>query len=351
MAGGAGTRLWPLSRKARPKQLLKLIGGKSLLRESYERLATMLPPERIYVITGARYVPLVAGELPELPAENLIGEPEGRDTANAVGLAAALVHARDPQAVMGIFTADHIISPVEEFARAVRTGFDLAAAHPQALVTFGIMVRAPETAFGYVQRGAALADGVYRVAKFAEKPDPVRAKLYFESGEYYWNSGMFAWRTAAILEELRLNLPATHTGVTEIARAWETPQREAVLGRIYHALQRISIDFAVMERAREVLVVEMNCQWADVGSWTQLSGVLPSDSNDNVNAAARALHLGSHGVTVVCEDDGHLIATIGVNDLIVVHAPDATLVCMKRDAQALKELRAKIESHYGDTYL
>jgi mannose-1-phosphate guanylyltransferase len=351
MAGGAGTRLWPLSRKARPKQLLRLLGGKSLLRESYERLVAILPPERICVITGARYLPLVAHELPEVPADNLFGEPEGRDTANAVGLAAALLHARDPQAVMGIFTADHVISPLAEFTAAVRAGIDLARAHPQALVTFGITVRSPETAFGYVQRGEALGSGVFRVAKFAEKPDPLRAQKYFESGDYLWNSGMFAWRTSAILDELRLNLPATHAGVTEIARAWPTPQRDAVLGRIYPTLQRISIDFAVMERAREVLVVEMPCHWADVGSWTQLAAVLAPDSNDNVNAAARTLHLGSHGVTAVCEDEGHLIATVGLTDLVIVHSPDATLVCTKRDAQALKELRAKIESHYGEAYL
>jgi mannose-1-phosphate guanylyltransferase len=351
MAGGAGTRLWPLSRKARPKQLLRLFGGKSLLRGAYERLAALLAPEQIYVITGAKYLPLVARELPELPTENLIGEPQGRDTANAVGLAAAVLHQRDPDAVMGIFTADHVITPTEKFTAAVASAFKTAANQADALITMGITVRGPETAFGYVKRGTPLAEQVYAVEEFSEKPDPVRAQQYADSGDYFWNSGMFAWRTSAILEELKLNLPVSYAGVSEIAAHWDTPQREDKLHAIYPTLQKISIDFAVMERARRVFVVEMDCDWADVGSWTQLDAVIPPDAHGNLTVADRVLNLGSSGITVVSEDADHLIATVGLRDLVIVHSDDATLVCKKRDAQTLKELIAKIKEAYEDRFL
>ena len=351
MAGGAGTRLWPLSRRDRPKQLLRLFGGRSLLRDAYERLANLLEANHIYVITGAEYLPLVARELPEVPAENLFGEPEGRDTAAAVGLAAAILDERDPHSVMGVFTADHIISPVERFTEAVEQAFQTAEENPAALITMGITVRGPETAFGYVKRGEPAGDGAYQVEQFTEKPDAIHARQYADSGEYYWNSGMFAWRTSAILDELQINLPVCYQGVTDIARVWDTPQREAKLRAVYPTLQKISIDFAVMERARQVMVVEMNCRWADVGSWTQLGAVLQADRHGNVAAATESLNLGSKGVTVVSEDDHHLIATMGLADVIVVHAPDATLVCKKCDAQALKRLLAEIEARYGDTHL
>ncbi|GJM25895.1 MAG: mannose-1-phosphate guanylyltransferase [Phycisphaerae bacterium] len=351
MAGGAGTRLWPLSRRHRPKQLLKIIGGTSLLRSSFERLRETFPPERIYVITGEKYLPLVANELPEVPSQNLFGEPQGRDTANAVGLASAIIDQRDKNAVVGVFTADHLIAPLEKFTKCVQLAFETVENEADALVTFGITVRSAETAFGYIRKGDEVSPGVFRVKKFTEKPDPIRAQRYAESGDYFWNSGMFAWRASTILDELEQNLPVTHKGVLEIARDWDTPKRPEKLSEIYPKLQKISIDFAVMERARDVFVVEMNCEWADVGSWAQLSTVLDSDSRDNVTVANSAVHLGSEGVTVVSEDDDHLIATLGLKDLVIVHSRDATMVCKKRDAQALRELLANIEAKFGDKYL
>jgi mannose-1-phosphate guanylyltransferase len=349
MAGGAGTRLWPLSRATRPKQLLKLFGGTSLLREAYARVAWLVPPESIYIITNQKHLGLISEQLPELPAENLIGEPQGRDTANAVGLAAAVLHQRDTNAVMGIFTADHIITPIEKFVAAVGSAFTMAEKHVDALVTMGIRPTGPETGFGYVKRAAKVSDGVYEVERFTEKPKRPQAEEYVASGEYYWNSGMFAWRAETILGQLQEHLPESHAALSEIAAVWDTPRRDDKLGAIFPTLKKISIDFAVMEHAPRVLVVEMDCNWVDVGSWTALEAVLGTDDDGNVLAADRSVNLGSRGNVLVSEGD-HLIATIGVEDLVIVHSPDATLVCKRSEAQAIKDMVAKVGERYGGEY-
>ncbi len=349
MAGGVGVRLWPLSRKNRPKQLLKLFSGTSLLRQSYERVAAMLPPAQIHVITSQSHLPIVAEELPELPAENLIGEPEGRDTAAAVGMAAALLHSRDPEAVIGTFTADHMITPTDRFCQTLETAYQVAEDHGDALVTMGIRPNRPDTNYGYVHRGERLREGVFEVDKFTEKPSVTTAMKYVSAGEYYWNSGMFAWQSSAILAELKKHLPPTYEAVSEIAAAWDSPARSAKLEALYPNLMKISIDFAVMERASRVLVVEMDCHWVDVGSWPAMESIIGSDEDGNVSAASHVMHLGSRGCIVVSEDD-HLITTIGVDDLVVIHATDATLICKKRDAASIKELVTNIHQQHGDKY-
>lgn len=349
MAGGAGVRLWPLSRQARPKQVLRLFGGTSLLRQSYERVARVLPPAQIHIITNQAHVDIVAKELPELPKENLIGEPVGRDTAATVGLGAAVIAAQDPDAVIGMFTADHIITPLDRFAATVRRAYELAESHRDSLVTMGIRPNRPETGYGYVCRGDRVADGVFAVGCFTEKPTVAKAIEYLGCGNYYWNSGMFAWRAETILAELRKHLPQTHTGVTEIASAWRSSQRQATLDRIFPSLMKISIDFAVMERAERVMVVEMDCHWVDVGSWPAIEGVIGADADGNVAACEHVVHLGSRGNVVVSEEK-HLIATIGVDDLVIVHSPDATLVCKKRDAQGIKELADMVRGKFGEEY-
>ncbi len=349
MAGGAGLRLWPLSRSARPKQLLKLAQGRSLLRLAYERVGRLLNPSSIYVITNAAHLDLIAAELPELPRDNLLGESEGRDTANAVGLAAAILEARDPDAVMGVFTADHVITPPDRFAAAVSRAFDAAEQHPDALVTMGIVPTRAETSYGYVQRGTALGEGVYQVRRFAEKPDLETAKRYLASGDHYWNSGMFTWRADTILEQLKEHLPESFIGVTEIAQAWDTPQRDRRLADVYPRLPKISIDFAVMEKAPRVLVVEMDCRWVDLGSWTALASVNEPDADGNVIAAPRAVTVNASGNVLVSEND-HLLAAFGINDLVVVHSPDATLICRKEDAAALKALVGQVRERYGAEY-
>jgi len=354
MAGGPGTRLWPLSRNNHPKFLLRLFEGRSLLRRAYERLAPRFPADRIHVITTAAHLPMVVRELPELPSENLIGEPCGRDTANAVGFAAALLERRDPCAVMGIFTADHIIKPIEKFTRAVDKAFRHVALHPESLVTFGIRPKTPHTGYGYVHRGDAVGDpgaeGVYRVRSFREKPDAATAARYLASGEYYWNSGMFVWRARPVLDELARNLPDSHASLIRIAEAWSDPAASHEVNTLYPTLRKISIDFAVMEKADHVAVVEMDCDWMDVGSWTSMREVVPADASGNVAAARQLLSLDAEGNIVVAEDD-HLIALIGTKDLIVVRSGDATLICTKESAERLKELVGLLQERYGVKYL
>jgi mannose-1-phosphate guanylyltransferase len=260
-------------------------------------------------------------------------------------MAAALLHRVDPDGVMGIFTADHIITPVKRFAEIVTRGFAVADEHPDALVTFGITPTHPHTGLGYVQRGERLRDGVYRVRQFKEKPDETTARQYLESGEYYWNSGMFVWRTETILRELSDHLPASVDGLTTIADAWDGVNRDRVAGEIYPTLEKISIDFAVMEKAQQVNVVEMDCSWIDVGSWPALQDVLEPDASGNVSTLSNQSLLDARDNILVSEGD-HLIAAIGVEGLVIVHSDDATLVCRHEDAQRIKELVAQLGTSY-----
>ncbi len=337
MAGGSGTRLWPLSSPQRPKQLLRLFAGKSLLRLSYERLAGLLPAERIHLITGADQLALLSAELPELPPENLIGEPTPRDTANAVGLAAWRLRLRDPDGVMGIFTADQIITPVERFQETVRRGFETAERQADALITFGIRPTSPHTGYGYVQRGPEVEPGVFEVVRFKEKPDLATAQGYLDSGGFDWNSGMFVWRLATIVERFRAQQPETARVLDQIAPRLGVPAEATAVKEAFGGLPRISVDYAILEQAPRVLNVPMDCAWLDVGSWTSLAEIVAPDDAGNTVAGARVVALDATDNVMVSESD-HLIAAIGVEGLVIVHSPGATLVCRREDAQRVKEI-------------
>jgi mannose-1-phosphate guanylyltransferase len=350
MAGGKGARLWPLSRRDRPKQLLRLFEGRSLLRHAFERLHALFAPEQIYVIADEQHAEVVEAELPELPEENIFGEPIIRDTANAICLAAAILHRKDPEAVAGIFTADHIIRPVPTFVSRVDLAYRMAEEHPESIVTLGIKPTLPHTGLGYIHCGAPIIDGVRQVEGFKEKPDLVTAKQYLDSGEYYWNSGMFVWRAAAVLAEFQTHLPDTHEKLSQVAFEWPTDRSRELASRFYPTLQKISFDYAVMERAKHVIMVELPCEWVDVGSFSTLESLYEPDDAGNIRVAeAEFAHIGSAGTIVVSEQD-HLIAAIGVEDLIIVHTPDATLVCRKVDAQRIRDLAARLDSEFGGRY-
>src|SRR3954447_17310804 len=359
MAGGSGTRLWPLSRAERPKQLLDVVasdGGAahSLLVEAFDRLRAVLPAECIWVCTAARYGDQVAAALPELQADRLILEPEARDTANAVGLAAALVEDVDPGAELAVVSADHVIRPVERFAAVLETAYDALAVRPDALVTLGVTPTSPATGFGYVQRGAPTeVPGVAEVASFREKPDRATAERYLASGEYLWNSGMFVWRAQTVLDALDDHLPATAEGLRRIVAAPRGVQRDAVLAEVFPGLTKISVDYAVLEPAAaepgRVTVVDLDVDWLDVGSWPALAHTLSLDDAGNATRGLTVL-LDSSGNVVLSDDPDHLVALVGVTDSVVVHTADVTMVCPVSAAERVKQLLAAAEERFGPRF-
>lgn len=351
MAGGAGKRLWPLSRISRPKQLLPLLGGKSLMEISVERLAGIFEPEQIFVITNAEYADQIATALPSLPKENIIGEPEGRDTANAIALGAAILAGKDKDATMTVFTADHVIRPVEDFVKSIQQACDVAEQNPDALLTFGIKPTWPHTGLGYIHCGESSGDGVHEVIGFKEKPDHQTARRYVEGGQHFWNSGMFVWKVGAIQKALKDLLPDSQKKLAAVTQAVSNGKHySAELAEIYPTLEKISIDYAIMEKAEKVIMVELKCEWLDIGSWPALENVAELDEAGNAIVADNAVMLDSFRNVVVSEN-GHLIAVLGMDDCIVVRSEDATLICNKTDSQRLKELVSLIEARYGKKYV
>jgi mannose-1-phosphate guanylyltransferase len=358
MAGGSGTRLWPLSRAARPKQLLDVVadgdGAHSLLAEAFSRLQAVLPAERIWVCTAARYGDQVRAALPGLRPDRLVLEPTARDTANAVGLAAALVADVDPDAELAVVSADHVIRPVERFAEALRTAYAVLAVRPRALVTLGITPTSPATGFGYVQKGAPTeVPGAAEAASFREKPDRATAAEYLASGEYLWNSGMFVWRAQTVLDALAEHLPESAAGLATIVAAPAGPQRDAVLAEVFPALPKISVDYAVLEPAAtepgRVVVVDADLDWLDVGSWPALAGTLSTDAAGNAVGGLSVL-LDSSGNVVFSDDPEHLVALVGVRDSVVVHTADVTMVCPVTEAERVKALLAEVGTRHGSRF-
>jgi mannose-1-phosphate guanylyltransferase len=358
MAGGSGTRLWPLSRAGRPKQLLDVVGEEgggahSLLLEAWDRLAIALPEDGIWVCTAARYADQIRAALPALRPDRLIMEPVARDTANAVGLSAALVADVDPDAELAVVSADHVIRPADRFAAALATAYDALAQRPRALVTLGIRPTSPATGFGYLRRGAPTeVRGVSEVAAFREKPDLATAQAYLESGEYLWNSGMFVWRAATVLEALARHLPESAEGLARIAAAAPGPARDGVLAEVFPTLPKISVDYALMEPASaepgRVLVADLDVDWLDVGSWPALAHTLSRHDGNAVHGLTVALD--SDGNIVFSDDPEHLVALVGVRDSVVVHTADVTMVCPVDDAERVKQLLAQVQDRWPERF-
>jgi mannose-1-phosphate guanylyltransferase len=353
MAGGGGTRFWPRSRQKRPKQFLTLTGERSLLQQALDRIEVLVPPERSWVITAGVHREEVGRQLPALPGERIVGEPCGRDTAACIGLGAALIARQDPAAVMLVMPADHVIEPVQEFRRAAHVAEQMALETPSALVTIGIAPTYPAVGYGYIQRGPEVVGRqgvpVFKVQAFREKPVLEVAKTLIESGEYFWNSGIFVWKAATILHALRERQPRLHAAVQRIAEAWSTPQRESVLRREYEGLDRISIDYAVMEKARDALVVQAPFRWDDVGSWLAVERMHPQDAEGNTVLATHCA-IDTHNCVIVA-DPGHLVTTVGVKDLLIIQDGDATLVVSRKDESAVKQLVELLKKKGLEKYL
>jgi mannose-1-phosphate guanylyltransferase len=354
MAGGTGTRFWPASRNDSPKQLLRLVGEATMLRQTLDRLGDLAPTERRLIVTNKRLVEATREQLPELPAAAIVGEPCKRDTAPCIGLAALLVSRHDPNATLVVLPADHVIRPAEQFQAAIRQAAAMVDESPGRIVTFGIKPSYPAEVFGYIHCGQSIASRavpgpVFAVKQFKEKPDAATAKEYVDSGEYYWNSGIFVWRAVTILDALRKRQPEMLAHLEKIVATWDTKDRRNVFEREFAAITPISIDYAVMEHATDVAVIEAPFEWDDLGGWQSLARLLGSDENGNTIVGK---HLGLNTSGAIVRTDGeHLVVTLGVKDCIIVHTPNATLVADKHSEEQIRQVVKRLEELGWTDYL
>jgi mannose-1-phosphate guanylyltransferase len=353
MAGGGGTRLWPISRKKHPKHLLPLLGADTLFCSTVSRLDGLVARSHILVVTTAEQQAALKSQAPEIPPENFLIEPEPRGTASVVGLAAEVLAKRDPQAVMIVLPSDHYIRNEDVFRLVMRAAVQVA--RQGYLVTLGITPTFPSTGYGYIQRDVALPEAfdypVYRVLRFIEKPDEARARQMIARGGHYWNSGMFIWRVDRILSEIARLMPDLSAALAKIGAAWDSPTREAVLGSEWPQLEPQTIDYGVMEHADNVAVLPAGgLEWSDVGSWDSLFDVLLPDSEGNVVVNSDHLPFDTHD-SLVYSSGKKLIVTIGVDDLIVVDAGDALLVCHRDQAQQVRPVIETLKKTNRESYL
>ena len=354
MAGGGGTRLWPASRRQKPKQSLRLLGDRSLFQLAVDRLRPLVPPERILIVTGADQAELLRQQVPDLPAECFVIEPEPRGTAAVAGLAGLVVERRLPGAVMACVTADHVIAHPERFRDA------LVAAHALALegdlVTLGIPPTCPATGYGYIERGeergAFHGFRSYRVKAFKEKPTAELAKGYVADGRHLWNSGMFVWRGDALRKEIARQMPDLEAGLTRLAAALGAPGDAEAFARAWAKLPRQTIDYGIMEHAHRVAVIPADdLGWYDIGTWDRLLEVLPTDKDGNLALGAGSpLLVDSRGTLVYGEEARRLVVTLGVDDLIVVDTGDALLVCPRERAEEIRLIVERLRSEGRGEY-
>ena len=342
MAGGRGERFWPQSRLKKPKHLLPIVGNQPMLTQTIARVRPVVSRRNILVITTLGQLAAVRVACGGLPRRNIIVEPVGRDTAAAVGLAMLLVKARSPNATFAVLPADHVIGDVAGFRRLLKAAFK-AAETSDVLVTLGIEPTEPATGFGYIERGATWQDApvrILRARRFVEKPSPAKARAYVSSRRYYWNAGMFVWRVPVIAAALARHAPELHAGLVQLETALSRDGAARALARIYPQLEKISIDFAVMEKARNVLVVPANFGWDDVGSWTAVARHHAKDSAGNLLRGMACVEDGRQNIVI--SSGRHLTAVLGLDNIVVVHTPDATLVCPKDRAQEIKTILLRL---------
>ncbi|MHC4433271.1 MAG: mannose-1-phosphate guanylyltransferase [Planctomycetota bacterium] len=356
MAGGTGKRLWPLSRQKRPKQVLELLDGQTLLRRCFDRLRPIFDIRNIIVLTNAGYADVVRENLSELPANNVIAEPAVRDTAGAIGLVSTILVKYDPDAAIAVVTADQIIEPAEVLQQAIKDALTFVNDNPDDMVTFGIQPTFASTGLGYIKcvdagERPGCVSAVYRVEAFKEKPDEATAKQYVDTGQYFWNSGMFVWKAKTILDNLARFLPEATEPLARIQADWDSPNQQQTLQEWFLKLPKISIDYAVMEKAERVRAIKLDCRWLDMGSFAALADIISSDENNNVVVAGQSQLFECTDSIIVTEDKGHLIAAIGLKDMVVAHSPDATLVCHIDQTHRLKDLLDLIKQHGGERFL
>lgn len=344
LAGGRGERFWPLSTAKRPKQLLSLVGEKAMLAQAVDRLEGLIPPERVMVVTNQDLVTATREAAPHVPRQNIVGEPVGRDTAPAVALATALVKSRDPQGAFCILTADHVIGNLDVFRATLRDALNRALAE-DVLITIGIPPAEPATGYGYIRVGERLpgpgSTKFHRSLGFVEKPDLATAETYVQSGDYMWNSGMFIWSVAGIQQAMQAYRPGIAAMIDELCQAARAGKLDSALAEVFPKAEKISIDYAVMEKAANIIVARGAFAWDDVGSWTALDNHFPKDAGGNITIGD-GVSLDASRNIVFSRD--RLTALIGVNDLIVVQSEGVTMVCARERAQDIKKMVTQLRA-------
>lgn len=353
MAGGRGTRFWPRSREKKPKHLLDIISKRTIIQETVDRISPLIPPENILVVTGKKHAGILRMQLPEIPAGNIIIEPEGKNTAPCIGLAALHVEKKAGDDVMVVLPSDHAIADCGKFLKIISAGAQMAG-QADALVTIGIQPTSPQTGFGYIEQGEPY-DGktlleIFRVKSVREKPDLGKAREFVQSGKFYWNSGMFIWRSSAILRAIDKWLPDLFLGLMTIKEKIDSPLETATIRRVYKKLKSISIDYGVMEKADNVFVLPGDFGWSDVGSWDALWEISKKDKNDNaVIGSSNVFAEDSSGSLVYSPQKP--VALVGVKDLIVVETGDALLICRRGQSQDVKKIVDQLEAKKLKKYL
>lgn len=353
MAGGSGTRFWPQSRKAMPKQLLKLIGEQTMIQETVARCRSLSEPGQTWIATNGTLAPEIHRQLPQLQQEHILVEPAPRNTAPCIGLAAIHLLKQDAEATMLVVSSDHVIQPEAGFVNTIQQAIALLETQPDTLALIGVPPTYPATGYGYIHRGPEIAPESstgYQVQEFKEKPDQETAQAYLDSSAYFWNCGIFVWKAQTILDALARWEPEMYTLLQEISDAIDTPQYTDVLHQNFSAMKSVSIDYAVLEHSKaQLAVIPAEFEWDDVGNWSTLQKYFPTDANDNTIVG---LHCGletSHNI--IRSTDSHLVATFGVKHCLIVHTPDATLIAPRDDESAIKQLVNLIEEQGYERYL
>lgn len=351
MAGGSGTRFWPLSRKRRPKQVLSLFGHNSLLQETVHRLDGIVPRNQTLIVTNRQQYRVISPQLPELTKENFILEPSPRNTAPCIGLAAIHIHHRDPDAIMLVLPSDHLIRDVDTFQKRIKQAVELIH-RTDSLVTLGIPPTRPETGYGYIQFDSAsedLPEGVYHVKTFAEKPDLSTAERFVLAGDFYWNSGIFIWRASRILAEMEEYMPEAYHQLSHIASAFGTKNLPHILRSRFSRIRPISIDYGIMEVSRgPIVMLSGDFGWSDVGSWNELYHISEKNTNGNVTLG-ETVSVDSKNNYIYSPDK--VTAVIGLSDILVVNTPNATLICPRNRAQDVKTVVDKLHKEGRTKYL
>ena len=342
MAGGKGERFWPRSRRSRPKQFLRLTGDKTMLRQTVDRISPVSSSENIWIVTNASQVGLVKSELPEIPAKHILVEPVGRNTAPCIGLAALYIKEKDPKGIMVVLPSDHLIRDEANFRKVIQEAIGLAQSS-EALITLGIRPTYPATGYGYIKTREPLEEksGCYKVETFVEKPNQQKAEAFIKEGNYYWNSGMFIWKVSSILKAIEGSLPDIYQGLAQIEKALQEGRERETIEEIYPKLEDISIDYGVMEKARKIVCVSAEIDWNDVGSWSSMDSILNRDKNNN--AREGCIWTTKTKNSILISDKEHLVATIGIDNMVIIHTAQATLVCRKESAEEVKGLIKDIE--------